>query len=104
MIAGDENAHTGTLIDYIENDPFVAEYTGCIVLNEEEGPMEIFESNPHCTAHRYNQEKIAINSTGRKAVSFCITENFKIVNGRFGSDKFLGRATCFKGQPRKYNI
>ena len=99
LIAGDENAHTGTLIDYIENDPFVADFTGCIVLNEEEGPMEIFKSNPHCTAHRYNQEKINVNSTGRKVLSFCITENFKIVNGRFGSDKFLGRATCFKGQP-----
>ena len=99
LILGDENAHTGTLIDYIENDPFVAEYTGCIVLDNEENQIELFKSNPHCTAHRYNQEKIAINSTGRKAISFCITENFKIINGRFGSDKFLGRPTCFKGQP-----
>ena len=99
LLAGDENAHMGTLIDFIENDPYVAEYTGCIVLNEEESPEDIFLSNPYCTSHRYNQEKININTTGRKAISFCKTENFKIVNGRFGADKFLGRATCFKGQP-----
>ena len=99
LLAGDENAHMGTLIDFIENDPHVAEFTGCLVLDEEESPEDIFQSNPYCTSHRYNQEKININSTGRKAISFCITENFKVVNGRFGADKFLGRATCFKGQP-----
>ena len=99
LLAGDENAHMGTLIDFIENDPYVAEYTGCIVLNEEESPEDIFQSNPYCTSHRYNQEKINVNTTGRKMISFCKTENFKIVNGRFGADKFLGRATCFKGQP-----
>ena len=99
LLAGDENAHMGTLIDYIENDSYVAEYTGCIVLNDEESPTDIFQSNPYCTAHRYNQEKIDVNFTGRKAISFCITENFKIVNGRIGADKFLGRTTCFKGQP-----
>ena len=99
LLAGDENAHMGTLIDYIENDPYVADFTGCIVLNEEESPEDIFLANPYCTSHRYNQEKINVNTTGRKAISFCITENFKIINGRFGADRFLGRATCFKGQP-----
>ena len=99
LITGDKNAHTSTLQDYLENDSFVADLTGCIILDEEESPEELFKSNPNCTPCRYNQDKMNVNSTGRNLISFCKTEKFKIVNGRVGSDKFLGNPTNFKGQP-----
>ena len=98
LLTGDMNAHTGIKLDYIENDPDVATNTGCTILNDNDFE-HVFRSNPYCTSSRYNQDKMNVDSNGRNTISLCQSENLKIVNGRVGNDKFLGRATCFKSQP-----
>ena len=98
LLTGDMNAHTRTKCDYLENDYDVAKNTGCIILYNDD-VENVFRNNPHCTSYRYNQDKMNVDSNGRNTISLCQSERLTIVNGRVGNDKFLGKATCFKGQP-----
>ena len=39
-------------------------------------------------------EDAIVNKNGSNLISLCKSFNFKIVNGRFGADKGVGRYTC----------
>ena len=44
---------------------------------------------------RHNMDK-KVDTHGRNLINLCIDSNFKIVNGRFGSDHGVGKLTCHK--------
>ena len=92
----DFNAHTKTSNDFIELDDMIAELTGCDILNEE-NYVKCSELNEKLTTYRYNQDILEINRNGKHLLSSCQALNFKIVNGRLGSDKYHGSPTCHKG-------
>ena len=76
------NSRTGTLLDYIENDnsyhmPLPDEYV-------EDGSM----------SDRANMDGV-VNVQGRNLIEFCRMCNLRILNGRHGADKGVGRFTCY---------
>lgn len=80
MICGDMNARTKTLPDMVVDDnilhlPLPDDYM-------------IDEYMPRCS-----QDK-STNSNGTQLLDFCKQTNLRIVNGRFGSDKDIGKFTC----------
>ena len=94
MMAGDWNGHTGVIADYLEGDNVVANYTGCELLAE--SPVSGGDINTNFSDIRYNSDTREVDENGDGVISVCINHNFKIVNGRIGDDKFLGKSTCHK--------
>ena len=94
-LSGDFNAHTGQDDDFINPDDFLADITGCDMLGEEI-MKSCNELNPNFTCYRYSQDKAEVNRNGKQLLSLCQGLNLKIVNGRLGSDKYLGGSTCQK--------
>ena len=94
-LSGDFNAHTGQDDDFINPDDFLADITGCNMLGEEI-MKSCNELNPNFTCYRYSQDKAEVNRNGKQLLSLCQGLNLKIVNGRLGSDKYLGGSTCQK--------
>ena len=91
----DFNAHTQLKDDCLEHDDTVAEITGCDLLREASF-LELQNVNPAFTCFRYNLDVSDINRNGKHLLALRQTLDFKIVNGRVGSDKYFGRSTCHK--------
>ena len=94
-LSGDFNAHTKSELDFIEHDGTVAELTGCDILDRNSNEV-LTKQSPLLTAYRYSQDTSSINRNGRKLLALCKSLDFKIMNGRLGADKYLGKSTCFK--------
>ncbi|KAK6180958.1 hypothetical protein SNE40_008917 [Patella caerulea] len=73
LLAGDMNARTGDLVDYIIDDSL--EY----ITNEDIYPIDDFNQK------RHNLDK-EINAFGTILIHLCKTHGIHIVNGRFPSD------------------
>ena len=94
-ISGDFNAHTKIELDIVEHDSTVAELTGCDLLGKNTNEL-LSNQSPFLTTYRYNQDTSSINRNGKKLLALCKSLEFKIMNGRLGADKHLGKPTCFK--------
>ena len=60
--------------------------------------QDAITQNAHMTSMRYNQDTMAINKNGKNLISMCQSLDLCILNGRLGSDKYIGKQTCFKSQ------
>ena len=90
FMIGDWNAHTQTICDYLNVDDIVAEETGCYVLNQE------ITAPPNFSLQRFSLDVMKVNRNGDNMIPFLISSGCKIVNGRLGSDRCIGKSTCFK--------
>ena len=91
-LIGDFNSKTSNFKDYLTLDSTVATETG---LDEH---TNIFISDEKLTElgiplNRINQDK-AHDAMGEKLLNFCKTSGLLIVNGRVGSDHYIGSTTC----------
>ena len=91
-LAGDFNAHTGCTNDFLKQDNLLADLTGCEELGED-SIKNCIRINCGFTAHRYNQDISDVNRNGKQLLAICQTMNLRILNGRFGSDKYFGGTT-----------
>ena len=94
---GDFNAHTQLKDDFLEYDDTVAEITGCDLFRESSF-VDCQNINPGFTRYRYSQDASDMNRNGKYLLALCQALDFKIVNGRLGSDKYIGRPTCHKSE------
>ena len=94
-LLGDVNAHTKLVDDLIEYRDMATEITGCDLLDESNVNF-CNGINPRFTSHRYNQDCSDVNKNGNHLLSMCQSLDFRIVNGRLGSDKYRGNPTCHK--------
>ena len=94
-LLGDFNAHTKLADDHVDLLDTAAEMTGCDCIYEA-GSFSCNELNEKFTNHRYSQDTSDVNNNGKKLLSLCQSLDFKIVNGRVGTDKYRGNATCHK--------
>ena len=83
LVCGDMNARTRTLPDYVENDhskhvPVPDDYVEDVIPEP-----------------RHNMDK-TINTQSRHFIEFCKQSIVRILNGRDGADKGLGKLTCIK--------
>ena len=88
-IAGDCNARTGCLLDYLAVDTFISDLT-CF---EDESGMNVFHGTA-LNSYRYNKDTF-VNSNGKTLIQICQAGSLKIINGRIGSDLFHGDFTNF---------
>ena len=95
ILAGDFNGHTEIADDCLQGDVTVAEYTGCELLTDS-NMSNCTQLNSNSTDYRYSQDLHVVSKNGSGLLSLCKAIGFKIVNGRIGSDKFIGRSTCHK--------
>ena len=86
-IAGDCNARTGCLLDYLAVDTFISDLTGF----EDESGMKAFHGTA-LNCHRYNMDTV-VNSNGKTLIQICQAGSLKLINGRIGSDLFHGDFT-----------
>ena len=81
ILIGDFNARTGSMPDYILHDSLE-----CTQL-----PPDYI---PDCPLARYSEDNI-LNGYGRELLNLCQGSKLRIVNGRVGLDKGIGKYTCF---------
>ena len=84
ILAGDMNARTANLNDYIEDENEI-DYSGDSVTNV----MACLD----IPKDRISQDN-ARNNLGYALTDFCKSQRFLILNGRVGSDKEVGSTTC----------
>ena len=94
----DFNSHTGVINDRKEPDNTVADATGCDLLHTAYS-VDAVIFNPDFTQHRYSQDATAVNKNGNDIISLCCALDFNIIDGRIGSDKYIGNPTCYKASP-----
>ena len=90
LLLGDFNARTGKMDDFILYDDRAAALCG-VDTNDH-------ELSDNCTSYdfcekRYNKD-VHVNNNGKQLIDLCISLNLKILNGRFGDDKGIGKYTC----------
>ena len=79
FLLGDLNSRIGNKLDYVDNDGPLPE---CDFLDTD-------YRIPRVTSDR------GTNKYGDLLIDLCKSVNMRIVNGRFGTDKKLGKITCF---------
>ena len=84
VLMGDFNARSGKLCDFFNS----LENT-----SETEIKRDLIDLG--IVTDRYNMDK-KVDTHGRKLIKLCRDLNFKIVNGRFGTDSMIGQFTCLK--------
>ena len=86
ILMGDFNSRCGTLTDTINYEKEVLAFTG--FSDDDSNYIEQLG-----LLQRFSEDAI-VNKNGSNLISLCKSFNFKIVNGRFGADKGVGRYTC----------
>ncbi|XP_062583214.1 uncharacterized protein LOC134244980 [Saccostrea cucullata] len=91
---GDFNSRVGILKDWFEADDFQLQLQKCEDLFKTaiETRTIIFD-NFKIPLHRVVQD-VHVNNFGYKMIDFCKNNDIYIVNGRAGSDKYVGGLTC----------
>ena len=84
-VAGDMNGRTGCLPDYVVHD----------ISKNLSLPDDYIEDNGLDLPHRTNSDKM-INNYGRLLLELCKTCSLRILNGRAGTDRGVGKWTCTK--------
>ena len=93
-LMGDCNARTGLTDDFLDVNEHVAELTGLDAASDYMCDMKyILNSKGICT-ERFNCDTLT-NCNGDKLIECCKTFGIRIVNGRFGADKNIGKYTCY---------
>ena len=95
LLIGDFNARTGLLNDFLHIEPTVTEVCGLESDIDIEG---IFKVNGIPTL-RFNED-LGVNKNGRHLIELCKATDLKILNGRVGKDRDIGKYTCFTGMGR----
>ena len=101
-LAGDFNARTGNLDDFIELDECVADSVGIDSQNGMFLDTEFFNS-AGIKQKRENLDKV-VNKSGKKLLDLCKYLNLLIINGRVGQDKHIGQLTCGAASTVDYMI
>ena len=91
ILGGDFNSRSSTLNDCILHDELDFDNN---TNNDILESTNIFFQYHKIPTQRFNQDYRKVNTNGKKLIDFCQNTNFKILNGRCGSDKGIGRATC----------
>eukprot|EP00794_Sanderia_malayensis_P004256 gene4257-4822_t len=95
LLAGDFNARTKDLTDFVEFDDSVLEYTGIeandLPDNTRVSTRKLIESN--IPLARASQDKMK-NSHGDNLINLCRNCDLFIMNGRVGKDAGVGKTTC----------
>ena len=81
ILCGHFNSRVGTLSDFITNDKQDPHFD------------LIYVDNQHSIPRVCKKDRV-INTSGRKLIEICISQNLKIVNGRTNGDN-LGQITCY---------
>ena len=87
-LLGDFNSRTGRLQDYIAVDDVTTELTG---LNDDIIPLP--DDLVNVDLKRVNED-YGINKNGKQLIDFCKQQNIRILNGRVGADRGVGKITC----------
>jgi hypothetical protein len=82
MLFGDMNAHTSNYPDFVTDDNY------CTHMNVL--PVD-YDIDP--VMNRYSQDKCRVNSYGLTLLDICKHTGLRILNSRFGKDKYIGRNT-----------
>ena len=87
ILMGDYNSRTATNNDfvYLENDPSSSD----VLVSESKTFKELD------ILKRYSMDK-STNDNGKSLLELCKTFDLRILNGRFGEDKNVGKFTCHK--------
>ena len=95
LIFGDFNSRTKTLRDFIEIDEYIFSSNDAEDLVEESnGELSYFtDDRNNARLDRTNSDK-GVNNYGYKLIDFCKNNSMYILNGRTGSDQYVGKVTC----------
>ena len=93
-LIGDSNARTGLSDDFINIDQHVADLAGIDTNSEDFCDMKSVLDSIGISTKRFNSDQIS-NNNGLKLIECCRTFGLRIVNGRFGDDKNIGKFTCY---------
>jgi len=92
LIAGDLNAHTGSLSDFSQVDNFL--FTQ---MNLDYDAISYFNQSQHLLDNGLSLERNTpdnkINSTGKNLINICKNNNLTILNGRYSTDRTTGKST-----------
>lgn len=97
LLIGDFNSRTGLLDDFVTYDDTVASICG---IDTEDAMLHDCKqqmADMGVAMQRHNEDA-KVNNNGLKLIEFCKSLNFKIVNGRFGTDNGKGKITCQTAQ------
>ena len=84
FVCGDLNARTGVRNDFVENDSdYIVDLLPDNYITDQALP-------------RYSEDRVC-NDFGNCLLDLCKSTGLRIVNGRVGEDKFIGKVTCVKG-------
>ena len=92
IILGDFNSRTGELDDFMEICPELKEY---FELEIDDNAKELFQKY-HIPLKRKNEDRV-VNKNGINLIDLCKATDLKIMNGRMGQDKNIGKFTCTTG-------
>ena len=87
FVCGDFNARTGIQIDFVEND---SDFINDLLPDE----YEVDQPLP-----RFSEDRVC-DQYGLCLLDLCKSSGLRILNGRVGKDKHVGRFTCVKGNGR----
>ena len=95
-LAGDMNARTAQLCDFITADRTISD-----IMQFDQETLEFFNISEmldklNINKQRASQDNLS-NTNGNKLIDMCINNNLFILNGRCGKDKNIGRCT-FRGK------
>ena len=100
-IAGDFNAKTKTLSDFVNFDRYnVNEFIDVVDLNTLDNVSNL--SALGFCLDRFSQDASNINNYGNRLLDMCKFSNLFIVNGRYGADAYIGKNTCVTGSVLDY--
>ena len=91
---GDFNCRTGLLTDFMAFEEEISECCGLDTSIEEFGDFHSMCLKKRLPIDRFNCDK-QCNKHGRQLIENCQALDLKIINGRFGNDKSVGRYTCY---------
>ena len=87
FVRGDFNARTGIRNDFVEND---SDFINDLLPDD----YEVDQPLP-----RFSEDRVC-NEYGLGLLDLCKSSGLRILNGRVGKDKHVGRFTCVKGNGR----
>ena len=93
-MTGDLNARCGTLTDFVNFEDSISEVNFDFETNSLLNRNNLLELG--FPLERYSNDRLC-NNFGYRLLDLCKTLDIHIVNGRCGSDAFIGQNTCVKG-------
>ena len=94
VLIGDFNARTGVVDDFMTVEDTITVECGLDEVDNAIFDVKSRLESLGITTERNNEDKKRCNNNGFQMIELCKSLNVKIINGRFGDDKGIGKLIC----------